>query len=379
MPTPTGGSTFSIVDPTGVYPVDPLLGGTQWGTGGPVTVTYSFPGADSVWSTNQTSGYGPSTGSGYPWNGFQPLTAFDQQQVRLALDAWAGVAKVTFVEVAESATSVGDLRFAYTLGLDPGAAAQGYLPGGSYSPSTGVGTAYASAGDVWINADQHGAFDPALGTGEFQTLLHEIGHALGLKHPFQASGDFGVLEPEEDSYALTVMSYSALAGDPGSWMSCYPTAPMPYDIAAVQALYGVNTEWHAGADLYVFRQGSAYNQTLWDGGGKDTIRYDAASDGAFIDLRPGYWSRLGERIEIQGSDGTDYLSGFLRVRCEVCHPERLVAFSCKRRGLLRVSCPPPFRLAFGSSKSLQAILSARAVGRPALRLDLDLSARPEGR
>ena len=50
--------------------------------------------------------------------------------------------------------------------------------------------------------------------------------------------------------------------------------------------------------------------------------------------------------------------GFLRVRCESCHHEKLVAFSCKRRGLLRASCPPPFGPAFGSTKSLPAILSA---------------------
>ena len=35
--------------------------------------------------------------------------------------------------------------------------------------------------------------------------------------------------------------------------------------------------------------------------------------------------------------------GFLRVRCADCHVERLVAFSCKRRGLLRASCPAPCR------------------------------------
>jgi len=34
--------------------------------------------------------------------------------------------------------------------------------------------------------------------------------------------------------------------------------------------------------------------------------------------------------------------GFLRVRCERCHDEKLVAFSCRRRGLLRASCPSPF-------------------------------------
>ena len=52
--------------------------------------------------------------------------------------------------------------------------------------------------------------------------------------------------------------------------------------------------------------------------------------------------------------------GFLRVRCESCHHEKLVAFSCKKRGLLRASCPPPFGPAFGSTKSLPAILSAQA-------------------
>ena len=42
-------------------------------------------------------------------------------------------------------------------------------------------------------------------------------------------------------------------------------------------------------------------------------------------------------------------NGFLWVRCDTCCAEHLVAFSCKRRGLLRASCPPPFGSAFGSS------------------------------
>jgi hypothetical protein len=57
--------------------------------------------------------------------------------------------------------------------------------------------------------------------------------------------------------------------------------------------------------------------------------------------------------------------GFIRVRCTTCHAERLVAYSCKRRGLLRASCPAPFGPACGCSKSLPAILSARAARRGA--------------
>jgi hypothetical protein len=55
--------------------------------------------------------------------------------------------------------------------------------------------------------------------------------------------------------------------------------------------------------------------------------------------------------------------GFLRVKCDGCRHEHLVAFSCKRRGLLRASCPSPFGPACGCSKSLPAILSARVAGR----------------
>ena len=53
--------------------------------------------------------------------------------------------------------------------------------------------------------------------------------------------------------------------------------------------------------------------------------------------------------------------GFLRVKCDACSHEHLVAFSCKRRELLRASCPAPYGPAYGCSKPLPAVLSARPV------------------
>ena len=47
--------------------------------------------------------------------------------------------------------------------------------------------------------------------------------------------------------------------------------------------------------------------------------------------------------------------GFIRVRCEGCHHERLVAFSCKKRGLLRAILPCALRACLRQFKSLQAI------------------------
>ena len=47
--------------------------------------------------------------------------------------------------------------------------------------------------------------------------------------------------------------------------------------------------------------------------------------------------------------------GFIRVRCEDCHHERLVAFSCKKRGILRAILPCALRACLRQFKSLQAI------------------------
>jgi serralysin len=67
----------------------------------------------------------------------------------------------------------------------------------------------------------------APGNNGYETLLHEIGHALGLKHPFE--GDIR-LPGGSDSTANTVMSYT----DNGGPYSTF----RPYDLAALNWLYG---------------------------------------------------------------------------------------------------------------------------------------------
>ena len=58
-------------------------------------------------------------------------------------------------------------------------------------PATGAGiqvgaTPAGIAGDIYIGLDpQNGAVAPG-GFG-YATLLHEIGHAIGLKHPFEGA------------------------------------------------------------------------------------------------------------------------------------------------------------------------------------------------
>jgi Ca2+-binding RTX toxin-like protein len=271
--------------------------GGALGTG--VTVDYSFPDAGAIWSLDAGHGYGVP-----PAPGFDPeplaahyaqLSAAQQSAVTTALQNWSHVANISFNLVTENNTAngpVGDIRIAIT---DMEASTYAY----TYAPVSGGNNPYG--GDLWINYQQPVASgdDYSLGANGYATVLHELGHAIGLDHPFDEFGDSKSGFNSLDSMKFTVMSYSDTIGhsDRGD-SSYYPTTPMLYDIQAAQYLYGANMNWAAGNDLYVFEEGQNYYETIWDAGGNDTIQYNSASDGALIDLVAGHFSQLGNAIDL---------------------------------------------------------------------------------
>jgi serralysin len=290
MTTPTTGTAYTTLTSIGTSNIDSLLCGTRWSS---TSITYSFPNYSSYWSTNSTYGYGPSYGSGEPWTGgYAGLASSDISAVKSAMTAWSNVSTLTFTQVSDNVSTVGDLRLAYAT-LDHDAQAWAYTP--SYGPA---------AGDIWFNSDSSSYdYTWTAGSYEYLTAIHEIGHALGLKHPFEAlDNNSTIISSSLDSRSYTIMSYSAAAGNTSTYFNYEPTTPMVLDVAAIQMIYGANTSYNSGNTNYTFSGSSYYHQTIWDAGGTDTIVYTGSSGGV-IDLREGTdaGSRLGQTIYVEDS------------------------------------------------------------------------------
>jgi len=281
--------------------VDALWNGVdfwRWNSGSPigteVSITYSF-------ATEIPSYYYDGDVLTSIDGGFSAFNADQRAAVAQVLSTYAEVAGLDFAPVADG--QGGDIVFGMNLqGSSAGYAFFGGPWGGLF-------------GDVWISNKPGSVLDTNLdvtpGTYGYLTLVHELGHSMGLKHTFQVNGapdDGGsqvVLDVAHDSYRYSVMSYTHPSNElfmrvlnPGTvnedldYFRVYPTGPQLYDIAALQYLYGANTDTRAGPDTYSFDPDTPFFTCLWDGGGKDTVSVSSFTLGCRIDLGEGKFSDI---------------------------------------------------------------------------------------
>ena len=226
-----------------------------------------------------------------------------------------GVNNLGFVDSGYAEIRIAQTSFA---GLET--AMVGDFPGNDISGS------FEDNGDVWFGT----AYDyrnPIAGNYEWLTMIHELGHALGLSHGHQ-TWEMGALPYWNDSMENSIMTYRSYVGQnvEGGYTNedwGFAQTFMRSDIAALQHMYGANYTTNSGDTVYKWNpnEGTTYINgvaaispgankifaTIWDGGGIDTYDLSAYSGFMTINLQAGGYSHFStdQKVDL-GDNQTTY-------------------------------------------------------------------------
>lgn len=197
--------------------------------------------------------------------------------------------------------------------------------------------AKGQGGDVWFVSNDKDMSVPKAQPGDAgrHTIIHELGHAMGLTHPGNYNGilDRSKIDSHEDSQSHSVMSYRGEHTTYANHGGFRASAPQLDDIYAYQSKYGVNHQTRKDDTTYGFNSNTGRDflsvntkhdkmvAAIWDGGGNDTLDFSGYSQDQKISLEEGTFSDVdglkgnvsiayGATIEnAKGGTGNDWLVG----------------------------------------------------------------------
>lgn len=272
-------------------------GSSTAGTG--AAVTYSFN-PSSNWSSDERTAW------------------------KAAFDLWSNVADIKFNALNDGSTA--DVLI--TRGND----GQAYAYVTAITSAVGsdiLPIATAGSGNISIDTNTYG-FGP-IGTDysnpeynyPFGTIVHEIGHVIGLGHAGPYNGVVMAMPQQYskyDMYIWSTMSYIPPTNGATRYYDEYPVTganyntfsadqtPMMLDIAAIQQLYGAPTSgpltqggqifgFHSNisgdaAALYDFSINKTPVIAIWDAGDNNTLDLSEYRSDSIISLEPGTFSSV---------------------------------------------------------------------------------------
>jgi hypothetical protein len=292
VPKADGSNSNAAVSPY----INGLLSGYAWNAGvgylGAI-ISYSFPLASASYGTAQ-GGQPGQYPLAYPFAGLTPLSSAQIADAQRGFNLITSYTGVAFRQVQDSPNPL--LRATIRL---------------ANSSSTVLRSAYGAypgenitSGDVFFGGTGQ---NPKIGNFDSgRAVLHEIGHALGLKHG-EVVAPYGAMPGNHLGIEYSVMNYTTYIGQVGTAATesagSSPQSFMMDDIAALQYMYGANFNEVGKTVTYTWSPTTGEEfingvgqgvpsankifMTVWTGGSDSTYDLSNFGGAGAIDLRPG--------------------------------------------------------------------------------------------
>lgn len=289
--------------------------------------------SNSYWGANGSTAFkygGREVGSGatitYNFDASSGFTAQEKATFLRAFALWSSVADITFEEGNRLTANV-----LLSRGSDGGAYMSNRVAPGLTGPGLPVGQALISIDTDVLGFDLSGSLDRIGGYG-FSTLVHEVGHLIGLGHGGDYNGNVNPATEQQSAFddrMYTIMSYISFRDTDARYLDANPyqgtnwgvtdegytrQAPhtmMQLDIRAIQQLYGeaTDTPFDGGevygfnsnikgplAKLFDFAKNTDPVVTLYNQGTGNTLDLSGYKMDQRVDLRPEAFSDIGGHV-----------------------------------------------------------------------------------